>query len=267
MYTALKKKHLSKISQNIHLYRHYNAQSTEPKQQRGHISNEFGVQMINEKLRSYLFGNKCVDHSQDDIEKAKKHLKKFDLLGKTTPPLKDVANLKLPKLKGNNIEEHIMIIANTIKNKYYKFFCRLASSDIPEMPTNFEFSPGWTRYDPHTHKTTKVAYPPDEALVFDVETLVPDENRPVMAVAASDKAWYSWCSDIFFQENYIGSKPLELNDLIPFESEDAEMRKRQHRIFIGHNVGFDRSYIREQYYIEVSSSFSFDRETKKILLF
>ncbi len=72
-----------------------------------------------------------------------------------------------------------------------------------------------------------------------------------MAVAASATAWYSWCSDIFFNENYNGSKPLELNDLIPLESENPDIRKKQPRIVIGHNVGFDRSYIKEQYYLEV----------------
>ena len=47
---------------------------------------------------------------------------------------------------------------------------------------------------------------------------------------------------------------LTLNDLIPMEAKDVNVRKAQKRIIIGHNVGFDRSFIREQYFLEVKKS-------------
>ena len=109
--------------------------------------NEFGVQMINESLRSYLFGNKFTQLDSNAIAKAKMHLKKFDLLGKDVELIKEVDNLKLPRLMGLNIDDHFKIIANSIKNKYFKLLCSLASSDIPKMPDEFEFSAGWTRYE------------------------------------------------------------------------------------------------------------------------
>ncbi len=37
---------------------------------------------------------------------------------------------------------------------------------------------------------TQVDYPDDDALVFDVETLVLNGNCPVIAVAASATAWF-----------------------------------------------------------------------------
>jgi hypothetical protein len=46
---------------------------------------------------------------------------------------------------------------------------------------------------------------------------------------------------------------ISFNDLIPFESKDPNERKNKKRIIIGHNVGYDRSYIREQYYLEVEN--------------
>jgi hypothetical protein len=140
MKAAFNKKHFLKIYKNLYLYRYQNV-STQTDQ----ITNEFGVQMINEKLRSYLFGEKSVELNQEEIENAKKQLGKFDLLGKEIPPLKDVDNLKLPRLKGKNIEDHVMVIASNINNKYYKLFCLLASSQIPEMPKNFVFKPGWSK--------------------------------------------------------------------------------------------------------------------------
>lgn len=95
-------------------------------------------------------------------------------------------------------------------------------------------------------------YPKDEALIFDVETLVLSQNRPIIAVAASSEAWYTWCSHAFFIEDYNGSSPLMLDDLIPLESDNAEKRKTKKRVVIGHNVGFDRGFIKEQYYQEVT---------------
>ena len=44
---------------------------------------------------------------------------------------------------------------------------------------------------------------------------------------------------------------LQFNDLIPMESKNLDIRKNTKRVIIGHNVGFDRSFIKEQYYLEV----------------
>ena len=58
-----------------------------------------------------------------------------------------------------------------------------------------------------------------------------------------------------FDENYSGSTNLVLDDLIPFESKDLNNRKKKQRIVVGHNVGFDRSYIKEQYFLQVKKLF------------
>ena len=65
---------------------------------------------------------------------------------------------------------------------------------------------------------------------------------------------YSWCSGALFLEHDFKEtdNALSLNDLIPFESNDPEVRKKTHRIVVGHNVGFDRSFIKEQYFSEVN---------------
>jgi hypothetical protein len=39
--------------------------------------------------------------------------------------------------------------------------------------------------------------------------------------------------------------------LIPFESQKEAERLSKKRLIIGHNVGFDRSYIKEQYFLKV----------------
>ena len=47
----------------------------------------------------------------------------------------------------------------------------------------------WNRYNESDGTTSKVDYPVDDVLVFDVETLVMYQNCPVMAVAVSSDSW------------------------------------------------------------------------------
>ena len=52
---------------------------------------------------------------------------------------------------------------------------------------------------------------------------------------------------------------LSLDDLIPFEmcsqeSVASTSRQKIPRLVIGHNVSFDRSFIREQYFVQVKAS-------------
>ena len=53
------------------------------------------------------------------------------------------------------------------------------------------------RYDLKTEEENKIDFPTDEILVFDVETLVLEENRPVIAIALSSDAWYL-CYILYF---------------------------------------------------------------------
>lgn len=50
---------------------------------------------------------------------------------------------------------------------------------------------------------------------------------------------------------------MHLQDLIPLEARMSSSRVEQNRsrLVIGHNVAFDRSFVKEQYYLEVSAVF------------
>jgi DNA polymerase gamma 1 len=150
---------------------------------------EVGVQMINEKLRSHLFKSK-IKKDPNDIRKSQEHLASFNLNNGKLDPIKDIEYIELPKLMGQNIEEHFLNIGRKQLDKYLKLISQFANSDLPSMPKNFNFSPGWTKYDSLNNEIKKVDYPDDDALVFDVESLVLYQNCPVMAVAVSPNAWY-----------------------------------------------------------------------------
>ena len=93
MKAAFNKKHFLKIYKNLYLYRYQNV-STQTDQ----ITNEFGVQMINEKYRSLIFGEKK-EKNDNDIEKAKKHLQSFELDNKKVEILNEFQDFEMPKFK------------------------------------------------------------------------------------------------------------------------------------------------------------------------
>ena len=57
---------------------------------------------------------------------------------------------------------------------------------------------------------------------------------------------YSWCSSRLIDEEFRWKSNVELNDMIPMESDPSIPS-----LIIGHNVAFDRTYIKEQYQLEV----------------
>ncbi|NXD15849.1 DPOG1 polymerase, partial [Nothocercus nigrocapillus] len=63
---------------------------------------------------------------------------------------------------------------------------------------------------------------------------------------------YSWCSARLLEERYSWSSRLSTADLIPLESRGGGGGEQPERIVVGHNVAFDRAFVREQYLIQGS---------------
>lgn len=72
----------------------------------------------------------------------------------------------------------------------------------------------------------------------------------------SSHARYSWCSKRLIEERYSWSNQLTLADLIPLETPINSVHplggRWKERLIVGHNVSFDRAYIKEQYLLKVS---------------
>jgi DNA polymerase gamma 1 len=121
-------------------------------------------------------------------------------------------------------------------------------------PPRWLKEPGWVRYPVlRSHDGSQalgpgepVQYPleADGALVFDVETMVQESQFPVMATAAGANAWYAWLSPWFLQK---GERYHEKDHLIPFGPNTDDTSTRPARLLIGHNVGYDRARIRDEY--------------------
>lgn len=215
--------------------------------------NEFGIQMINEELFKKLFHKANVKHNSSDIIELIQKLRSCNLFVNDVKTVPDV-NLKLPYLEGKTIEEYFETIGNKLGNPYKELLLELIKG-IPEIPEKWEMKPGWTRYS----KTgiERVDYPPEDAIFLDVEVCCEAGGLPTLATAVSSEAWYGWVSkDLVDGKNNLNRYFNSNADLIPLESGsrrkgyDLPSSLSKPRIAIGHNVSFDRSKIKEQYWLE-----------------
>ena len=83
-------------------------------------------------------------------------------------------------------------------------------------------------------------------LSFDVEVMWKENSFAVMACAASPTAWYAWLSPWL-----LGETENE-RQLIPLGNPS------QPRIIVGHNIGYDRARVKEEYDVNQSKNFFID---------
>lgn len=163
----------------------------------------------------------------------------------------------LPPLKNNDVVDHLNLLGRKYSIPYLNCINELVQ--IPDQllentPKKWNFESGWTRYslnEDGSFSQTKVEYPLEKSIVFDIEVSLEESNnnKPTLAVALTPEAWYSWCGENLINANQTEMKyinfldKLSIEDLIPMGRSDIE------RLIVGHNVSFDRSYIQEQYAI------------------
>ncbi|KAJ3416849.1 DNA-directed DNA polymerase gamma mip1 [Chytridiales sp. JEL 0842] len=217
--------------------------------------NEVGIQMLSKNLHDQIFlePSNPADHQ---VNLARDLLEQFGLLGKQESPLNDI-QLTLPKLLGQNIEEHFHYLGQEQAYPYLTLSNTLAKSSLPEKPKEWSRAAGWTRYETITDnegkatiKSTPVPFPDDDMLVFDIENLFQQSPYPVLAVAASPQYWYSWVAPelaVLFRGRKgkkLDTSKTHFQTLIPMGNIGRK------RIIVGHNVSYDRARVEDEYYIE-----------------
>ncbi|NWI03412.1 DPOG1 polymerase, partial [Tichodroma muraria] len=216
--------------------------------------NPLNIQMLSRTLHEQIFRGAQVRYSAEEVQRSVQHLQRHDLWGKETSTLPDV-DLQLPRMFGDNIDEHFRLLAQKQSLPYLEAANELLRCELPPLPEQWAWKLGWTRYGPDG-QAEPVDFPEERALVLDVEVCVADGHCPTLAVAVSPHAWYSWCSRRLLEQRYSWSSHLALADLIPMESPaGASCANKQdwtERVVVGHNVAFDRAFIKEQYLIQGS---------------
>ncbi|XP_029952394.1 DNA polymerase subunit gamma-1 [Salarias fasciatus] len=233
--------------------------STEPRSLQGEDTTEIrlnplNIQMLSRNLHEQVFRGQEPEYREEDVKRSIRHLQRHQLWGKEASLLPDV-ELKLPQMYGKNIDEHFRILAQKQSLPYLEAASKLQQAGLPALPQEWSWEVGWTRYGTDG-SCQKVDFPEESALVFDVEVCTTEGQCPTLAVAVSPTNWYSWCSKRLIEERYTWSNQLTLADLIPLETPFNSARppggQWKERLVVGHNVSFDRSFIKEQYLLKGS---------------
>ncbi|KAK4650455.1 DNA-directed DNA polymerase gamma mip1 [Podospora pseudocomata] len=196
--------------------------------------NEIGVQQLSSHIYDQLFpkGNTSPP-SKELVDLARDHLRRHELLGKNTDTSAPVA-FDLPPLVGSTLDEHFHKLGVDAAEPFLTHAKRFALANPPPKPRKWVRRSGWTKYYADG-RTEPVDAPEGEAMTFDTEVMWKESPYAVMACAATADAWYAWLSPWL-----LGETENE-HQLIPVGDPTKE------RVIIGHNIGYDRARILEEY--------------------
>ncbi|KAK0621488.1 DNA polymerase family A-domain-containing protein [Bombardia bombarda] len=199
--------------------------------------NEIGVQQLSTHLYNQLFPQGNISPpSPELIRLARDHLKRHDLLDKNTDKSAPIS-FDLPPLAGQTLDEHFHKLGVDAAEPFLTHAKQLARSSLPPKPRKWVRQSGWTKYHADG-RTEPVDAPEGEMLAFDTEVMWKNSPFAVMACAASPDAWYAWLSPWLLGETENDRQLIPLGD--PTKA----------RVIVGHNVGYDRARILEEYSLE-----------------
>ncbi|KAI5295927.1 DNA-directed DNA polymerase gamma mip1 [Ascosphaera acerosa] len=206
--------------------------------------NEIGVQHLSDSLHRQIFKRQARPPDPKLVELAKDHLSRHDLLGQAqdgAPPV----SFEVPPLLGSTLDEHFYKIGMDASEPYLTMAKRYAAVELPSPPRRWVQRSGWTKYS--ADGTAQPVHAPDETLLtFDTEVLYKISPYAVMACAAGPTAWYAWLSPWLLGETDVMKQLVPLGD--PTRS----------RIVVGHNIGYDRARLLEEYALTQSRNFFMD---------
>jgi DNA polymerase gamma 1 len=145
----------------------------------------------------------------------------------------------LPQLQGSTLDEHFHKLGMDAAEPYLSMAKKLAWANPPPKPRKWVRRSGWTKYN--SDGTTEAVDAPNESmLTFDTEVMWKETSFACMACAVSPTAWYAWISPWLLGESSSDRHLIPLGD------------PSQHRIIVGHNIGYDRARVAEEYNISQS---------------
>ncbi|EON64054.1 DNA polymerase gamma 1 [Coniosporium apollinis CBS 100218] len=202
--------------------------------------NDIGVQQLSSTVHPQVFPGTATHPPQELIELSKDHLTRHDLLGKnqdSTPPV----GFDIPGLQGASLDEHFYRLGMDAAEPWLSLAKKYARANAPPKPRKWLRRSGWTKYN-RDGTSEAVDAPNESMLTFDTEVMWKETSFACMACAVSPDAWYAWISPWLLGESDSD------RHLIPLGDPD------QAKIVIGHNIGYDRARIAEEYDIKQSST-------------
>ena len=206
--------------------------------------NEIGVQQLSDHVYAQIFPGKSRRPDPELVALSKEHLSRHDLLGKSQNAAEPVS-FDFPALQGQTLDEHFYKLGMDSSEPYLSYAKSYTTATSPHIPRKWIRRSGWTKYG-SDGSSEPVDAPEESMLTFDTEVMYKEHPFAVMACAVSPTAWYGWLSPWLLGES---DNPLHL---VPLGDPSKP------RIIIGHNIGYDRARILEEYDLKQTQNFFVD---------
>ncbi|KAI0841601.1 DNA polymerase family A [Hypoxylon sp. FL0890] len=200
--------------------------------------NEIGVQQVSTRIFDQIFLEGKKPPPEELVKLSEKHLRRHNLFGKTADKSAPIA-FDVPPLQGRTLDEHFYKLGVDCAEPFLSQAKEFVRQNAPPRPRIWVKQSGWTKYYPDG-QTERLEAPDAEMLCFDVEVLWKESSFAVMACAMSPTAWYAWLSPWLLGESESDRHLIPLGD------------PNKDRIIVGHNIGYDRARILEEYDLEQS---------------
>ena len=202
------------------------------------------MQQLSNQLYPQIFKTVRKPAPQDLVNLSRDHLARHDLLGKNQGDAPPIA-IELPQLHGQTLDEHFYKLGKHACEPFLTYAREYARISLPKAPRKWIKQSGWTKYNPDG-TSQAVDAPQEEMLTFDTEVMWKESSFAVMACAASPTSWYAWLSPWLLGESEQDQHLIPVGD------------PTQARIIVGHNIGYDRARISEEYDLRQSRNFFLD---------
>jgi DNA polymerase gamma 1 len=206
--------------------------------------NEINVQQLSDHVHTKVFRNGSSAPPQELIDLSRDHLERHELLGKTSDNAPPIA-FNVPTLQGTTLDEHFHRLGMATSEPYLSLAKKYSYANTPSRPRKWVKQSGWTKYNADG-TSEAVDAPDEEVLTFDTEVMWKETNFACMACAASPTAWYAWISPWLLGESKTDRHLIPLGD------------PSKPKIIVGHNIGYDRARVAEEYSLTQSSNFYLD---------
>ncbi|KAG6041535.1 DNA-directed DNA polymerase gamma mip1 [Claviceps citrina] len=201
--------------------------------------NEIGVQQLSDHVFKQIFTGEYEKPPKHLVELSKDHLRRHDLLGRNTDTSGPIA-FDLPPLQGHTLDEHFHKLGTDSAEPFLSYAKEFAGVECPPKPEKWVRQSGWTKYYSDGRPPEAVEVPDETMLCFDTEVMWKKSPFAVMACASSPTAWYAWLSPWLLGETKNERQLIPLGD------------PTKNRVIVGHNVGYDRPRVLEEYDLKQS---------------
>ena len=206
--------------------------------------NEIGVQQVSGHIHKQLFQGPSTQTPAELVALSKDHLARHDLLGKSNDTTDPVV-FDLPALQGQSLDEHFYKLGMDAAEPFLTLCKQYVRASAPPRPRKWVARSGWTKYNADG-TSEQVDAPQESMLTFDTEVMWKETSFPAMACALSPTAWYAWISPWLLEESTSDRHLIPLGNI------------EEPRIIVGHNIGYDRARIAEEYDLKQSKNYFVD---------